>query len=92
MTRYLIERSIPHAGELTITELKAITQHSLLVLRELEAPIEWIRSTFTHDRMVCLYVAGDEEIVREHARRSGLPIHRISEVTAIIGPGMEPYQ
>lgn len=92
MPRYLIERSIPHAGELTITELKAISQHSLLVQRELESHIEWIRSTFTKDRMVCLYVADDEEVVREHARRSGLPIDRISEVTAIIGPGTESYQ
>ena len=60
-----------------------------MVQRELEAHIQWIRSTITEDRMVCLYLADDEAIVREHARRSGLPIQRISEVTAIIGPTME---
>jgi hypothetical protein len=91
MPRYLVERSISHAGELTSTDLKAITQQSLLVQREMEAGIEWIHSTITGDRMVCLYIADNKEIVREHARRSGLPIHRISEVTAIIGPGTEPF-
>ena len=88
MPRYLVERSIPSAGELTAAELKAIAQQSLRVQQELEAEIQWIHSTITADRMVCLYIADDEEIVREHARLSGLPIQRISRVSAVIGPAM----
>ena len=86
MPRYLVERSIPHAGRLTAVELKAITQQSLRVQQELEAEIQWIQTTITADKMVCLYIADDEEIVREHARLSGLPVSKICEVTAVIGP------
>ena len=88
MPRYLIERSIPRAGKLTAAELKAIAQQSLRAQQELEAEIQWIHSTITADRMVCLYIADDEAIVREHARLSGLPIRRISRVSAVIGPTM----
>ena len=89
MPRYLVERFIPRAGELTAMELKAIVQQSLLVQQEMEGWIQWIQSAITADRMVCLYIADDEAIVREHARRSGLPIQRISEVSAVIGPTMD---
>jgi hypothetical protein len=88
MPRFLVERSIPRAGELTAGELKAIAQQSLRVQQELEAEIQWIHSTITDDRMVCLFIADDEEIVREHARLSGLPIRRISRVSAFILPVM----
>ena len=89
MTRYLVERSLPQAGELTAVELKAIAQQSQRVQQEMEAEIQWIHSTITASRMICLYIADDEAILREHARRSGLPIRRISIVSAIIGPTME---
>ena len=88
MPRYLVERSIPRAGELTAGELKAIAQQSLRVQQEMEAEIQWLHSTITADRMVCLYIADDEEIVREHARLTGLPIRRITRVSAVIGPMM----
>ena len=86
MVRYLIERSIPHAAKLTAVELKAIIQQSLRVQQEIEAEIQWINTTITTDRMICLYIADSEEIIREHARLSGLPISRICEVTAVINP------
>jgi hypothetical protein len=89
MPKYLIERFIPQAGELTAMELKAIAQQTYLVQQELEARIQWLHSIITADRMVCLYVADNEASLREHARRSGLPIKRISIVTAIIGPTIE---
>ena len=89
MTRFLIERCISRAGELTAVELKAITQQNLLVQRELGAQIQWVHSVITADRMVCLYVAENEAILEEHARQSGLPIKRMSEVLAIIGPTMD---
>lgn len=84
MPKYLVERSIPHAGELTAQELKAIAQQSLRVQQEMEAEILWIHSTVTANRMVCLFIAANEAIVRKHARRSGLPIQRISKVSAVI--------
>ena len=68
MARYLVERSIPRAGELTAGELKAIALQSLRVQQEMEAEIQWIQSTITGDRMVCLYVADNAKIVRERAR------------------------
>jgi hypothetical protein len=89
MPRYIVERSIPHAGELTAGELKTIAQQSLRVQQEMEAEIQWIHSTITTDTMVCLYIADDEAIVREHARLSGLPVSRICEVSAVIGPASD---
>ena len=88
MPRYLVERSIPRAGELTAGELRAIARQSLRVQQGMEAEIQWIHSTITTDRMVCLYIADDEAIVREHARLSGLPIEQILKVSAVIGPMM----
>lgn len=89
MTRYLVERLIPGAGELTRAELKAIVEQSLRVQQELEVEIQWIHSMITADRVVSLYIADDEAIIREHSRRSGLPISRISKVTAVIGPSRD---
>jgi len=86
MPRYLVERFIPNAGQLTAMELKAVAQQIMLVQQELEAHVHWIHSTITADKMVCLYIADDESVVREHSRRSGLPIQQITEVSAIIGP------
>lgn len=86
MARYLIEHSIPHADKLTAVELKAITQQSLRAQQNMEAEIQWINTTITADRMLCLYIADSEEIIREHARLSGLPVSRVCEVTAVINP------
>ena len=86
MPRYLVERLIPNAGQLTAMELKAVAQQIMLVQQEMEVHILWIHSTITAGRMVCLYFADDESAVREHSRRSGLPIQQITEVSAVIGP------
>ena len=89
MPRYLIERIIPRAGELTKQELREIEHQSLVAQQELDSPIQWIYSAITHDRMICLYIAETKAVVREHARESGLPIKSISEVTAFIGPASD---
>jgi hypothetical protein len=86
MPGYFVEHTIPHAGELTTGELQAITQQSLDVLHKLEAQIKWLHSTITDNKIYCLYIAPDERVVVEHARRCGLPIQQISEVSAIIDP------
>lgn len=89
MPRYLVERSIPRAGELTAQELKAIAQQSMRVQQDMGTAIQWIRSTITANRMVGLYIAENEAVVWEHSRRSGLPIQRISEVSAVIDPSQD---
>jgi hypothetical protein len=91
MPRYLVERSIPNAGELTVVELKEIVQQSLLVQQGLGAGIQWLQAAITADRMVCLYFADNEAIIREHGRLSGLPISRICEVSTVIGPAMNDW-
>jgi hypothetical protein len=83
---YLVEHSITGAGELSSPELLSIAQQCTLALDELEAQILWLYSVIVADRMVGFYVAEDETVVRELARQSGLPIQRISEVSAVIGP------
>jgi hypothetical protein len=86
MPRYVIERDIPGAGQLSPSELKAISQKSCSVLGELGPQIQWQHSYVTGDKVYCVYVAPNEELVREHARRGGFPANRVSEVATIIDP------
>jgi hypothetical protein len=86
MPRYLVERVIPSAGNLTAVELQEIVQQSLRVQQGIGPGIQWLQATITADRMVCLFFAENEQVIREHARLSGLPISRICEVSAVIGP------
>lgn len=86
MPRYVIERDIPGAGNLSPQELKAISQKSCSVLEELGPQIQWQQSYVTGDKVYCVYIAPDEGLVREHARQGGFPANRISEVTAVIDP------
>jgi hypothetical protein len=86
MPRYIIERNIPNAGRLSAEELQAISERSCGVLDELGPRIQWLQSYVTDDRVYCVYLAPDEEAVREHARRGGFPADRISQVRAVIDP------
>ena len=86
MPRYVIERDIPGAGKLSPEELKAISQKSRNVLESLGPQIQWDHSYVTGDKIYCVYVAPNEDLVREHANKGGFPANRISEVTAIIDP------
>ena len=88
MPRYLVERLIPNAGELTAKELQTISQQILRVQGQFQAGIQWVFTVFTADGMVDLYIADDEQIIKEHARLCGLPIQRMSEISAVIGPKM----
>ena len=73
MPKYVIERDIPEAGRLSEADLKAISQKSCGVLREMGPQIQWVESYVTDDRIYCVYVAPDEKTVREHASRGGFP-------------------
>jgi hypothetical protein len=86
MPRYVIEREIPNAGKLSPQELKGISQASCGVLRELGSEIQWVESYVTDDKVYCVYIAPNEEMVREHARQGGFPANRISPVRSIISP------
>jgi len=86
MPRYVIEREIPNAGKLSPQELKGISQASCGVLRHLGSEIQWVESYVTDDKVYCVYIAPNEEMVREHARQGGFPANRISPVRSIISP------
>ena len=86
MPRFLIERDIPDAGALTPEELGAIARQSCGVLHDLGPSIQWVQSYVTEDKITCIYLAPDAELVREHARQGGFPANRVLEVTAVIDP------
>ena len=86
MPKYLIEREIPNAGALSPAELKAIAQKSCGVLQELGQSIQWVQSYVTEDKITCVYIAPNPEIIREHARLGGFPADRVLEVATIIDP------
>ena len=86
MPRYVIERDIPGAGQLTDSDLKAISQKSCGVLQKMGPQIQWVESYVTGDRIYCVYIAPNEAMVREHARQGEFPADRVSEVAAVIDP------
>jgi hypothetical protein len=86
MPKYVIEREIPNAGKLSDTELQAISQKSCSVLGKLGPSIQWVQSYVTDNKVYCIYIAPNEEMVREHAKQGGFPANRISEVRNMIDP------
>jgi hypothetical protein len=86
MPKYVIERDLPGAGKLSPGELQGISQKSCGVLTKLGPQIQWVTSYVTGDKIYCLYIAPNEEMVREHARQGGFPANRVSEVKSVIDP------
>jgi hypothetical protein len=93
MPKYVIEREMPGAGELSAEQLRGAAQGSCGVIAAMGAQIQamgpqiqWQESDVTGDKLYCVYIAPDEEAVREHARAGGLPADRVSEIKAIIDP------
>lgn len=86
MKKFVIERNLPGAGNLSAEELQAISQASCAVVNELGKPYYWLQSFVTDDKIYCIHIAESEEAVREHARLGNFPINTISEVKAIIDP------
>lgn len=86
MPKFVIEREIPGAGNLSGQELKAVSQTSCQVLRELGPQVQWLQSYVTADKIYCVYIAPDEELVREHARLGGFPANSVSRVMSVIDP------
>ena len=86
MPKYVIERELPGAGNLTKDQLHAISQKSCGVLRQMGPEIQWVESFVTGDKIYCIYNAPDEASVREHATRGGFPANAVNEVRARIDP------
>ena len=86
MPEYVIERNVPGAGQLTEEQIRDISVRSLEVLKGLGPQIQWLHSYVTDDRIYCVYLAPDEESVREHARQAGVPANRISAVRRLVDP------
>jgi hypothetical protein len=86
MPKFVIEREIPGAGNLSAEELQGVAQTSCGVLSNLGPQIQWVESFVTDDKVYCVYIAPNEEMIREHARQGGFPANKISEVRSIIDP------
>jgi hypothetical protein len=86
MPKYVIERELPGAGQLSAEQLQGISQKSCGVLRNLGPSIQWLQSYVTDDKIYCVYLAPSEELVRKHAEQGGFPANRISEVRTVIDP------
>jgi hypothetical protein len=86
MPKFVIEREIPGAGNLSDAELKEISRKSVEVLKGMGPEIQWLQSYVTGDKVYCVYLAPDEITIREHAKRAGFPANRISAVRRLIDP------
>jgi hypothetical protein len=86
MPKFLIEREIPGAGSLSPRELQSISQTSCNVLQKMGPQIQWLQSYVTGDKIYCVYIAPNAEMIREHASQGGFPANRVSEIKSIIDP------
>lgn len=86
MPKFVIERELRNAGKLSPDELRGVSQKSAAVLRELGPDIQWVQSYVTDDKIYCIYIAPNKQMIEEHAKRGGFPADRISEVKSVIDP------
>jgi len=86
MPKFVIEREVPGAGKLTPEQLKAVSQTSCGVLREMGPQIQWVHSYVTDNKIYCVYIAPDEDMVRKHAQMGNFPANSIAEVRVMIDP------
>lgn len=86
MPKYVIEREVPGAGNLSAEELQSISQKSCDVLQEMGPRIQWLQSYVTGDKLYCVYIAPNDEMIAEHAKKGGFPANSISKVVTMIDP------
>ncbi len=86
MPKFVIEREIPGVGKLSDAEIQEVSRKSVSVLKGMGTEIQWLQSYVTGDKIYCVYLAPDEETIREHAKRTGIPANRISAVRRLIDP------
>ena len=86
MPQFMIEREVPGAGSLSEEQIRELSLHSLRTLNEMGPQIQWLHSYVTEDKVYCVYLAPDEQSIREHSRKSGIPANRISAVRRLLDP------
>jgi hypothetical protein len=86
VVQFVIERDMPGAGALSETQIREMSLHSLQVLKEMGPQIQWLHSYVTEDKVYCIYLAPDEDSIREHARKVGIPADRVAAVRRLIDP------
>ncbi len=86
MPKFVIEREIPGVGKLSDAEIQEVSRKSVSVLKGMGTEIQWLQSYVTGDKIYCVYLAPDEETIKEHAKRTGIPANRISAVRRLIDP------
>lgn len=86
MKKFLIERHIPGAGKMGMSEIRTVARKSVNVLADLGVQIQWVESYISADKMFCIYLASDEDLIREHSRLTGIPFSTITEITKKIDP------
>lgn len=86
MPKYIIERDIPKAGDLTSGELQGISQKSCNILKNMGPQIQWVESYVTADKVYCVYIAPNEAMIKQHAEEGGFPANRVSEIKTVIDP------
>ena len=86
MPEFVIEREVPGAADLTDAEIREIARKSVGVLEEMGPKIKWLHSYVAGDKIYCVYLAPDEETIREHGRRGGFPVNRVTAVRRMIDP------
>ena len=86
MKKFLIERHIPGAGKMDMDEIRTVARKSVSVLADLGVQIQWVESFISADKIFCIYLASDEDLIREHSRLSGIPFSSITEITRKIDP------
>jgi hypothetical protein len=86
MPKYLIEREIPNAGDLNLTDLQQIAQKSCSILKDMGPQIQWIESYVTDNKVYCVYISPDEQSIKTHAERGEFPANNIAEIKTMINP------
>jgi hypothetical protein len=86
MPKYVIERMVPGASKMSLADLKALSLRSCSVLNQIGPQIQWVHSYVTDNKLYCIYIAANEELVHEHARQGGFPANHVSQVKTIIDP------
>jgi len=86
MPKYLIEREVPNAGDMSAEDLRGISQTSCSVLQEMGPQIQWQQSFVAGDKIYCVYIAPNEDAIREHAEKGGFPANKVTKVDAVIDP------
>lgn len=86
MPKFVIERDLSGAGKLSAQELRDISRKSCEVLREMGPQIQWLQSYVTGDKIYCVYIAANEQLIRQHAQQGGFPANRIARIATVIDP------